>query len=251
MKLLDYTPPSDLLADRVILVTGSSAGIGAAVALACARHGADVILHGRRKKSLQRVHDGIVAAGYRQPTIAQLDFKTAQGDAYDELVNAIDSRYGRVDGVLHNAGLLGELSPIEHYDIGRWQELIHVNLTSAFVLTRCLLPLFKRSEDGSMVFTTSTVGHEGRAYWGAYAVSKFGVEGLAYVLAEELKERPELRVNLINPGATRTAMRQRAYPAENPGTLRRPDEIVGPYLWLLGPESKGTTGQLIEVQPKS
>lgn len=250
MNLLEYTPPPDLLAGRVILVTGSSAGIGAAVAVACARHGADVILHGRRKKSLQRIHDSITAAGYPPPTIAQLDFKTAQGEAYDELVDAIDSRYGRLDGILHNAGVLGELTPIEHYDIGRWQEVIHVNLTSAFVLTRCLMPLFKRSKDGSMVFTTSTVGHEGRAYWGAYAVSKFGVEGLAYTLAAELKERPELRVNLINPGATRTAMRQRAYPAENTDSLRRPDEIVPPYLWLLGPESTGTTGQLIEVQPK-
>lgn len=250
MNLLDYSPPSDLLAGRVILITGASAGIGAAVAGACARHGAEVILHGRRKKSLQRIYDAITAAGCAEPTIAQLDLKTAQGEAYDELVNAIDARYGRLDGILHNAALLGELTPIEHYDIARWQELLHVNLTSAFVLTRCLMPLFKRSDDGSMVFTTSTVGHEGRAYWGAYAVSKFGLEGLAYTLADELKERPELRVNLINPGATRTSMRQLAYPAENPDTLRRPEEIVAPYLWLLGPDSRGTTGELIEAQPK-
>ena len=140
------------------------------------------------------------------------------------------------------------MSPIEHYDIGLWQRVLLVNLTAPFILTRCLLPLLRRSADASVLFTTSGVGNRGRAFWGAYAVSKFGTEGLAQVLAEELENTP-IRVNSINPGATRTRMRAQAYPAENPDTLKPPEALAVPYVYLLGPAGRAVRGQRLDALP--
>ncbi len=246
---LGYDPPADRLAGRVILVTGATAGIGRAVAAALIRCGATVILHGRSERKLQETYEALQSLG-AQPTCAALDLERAQGEDYQQLVDSIETRYGRLDGVLHNAALLGDRSPIEHYDIALWQRVVHVNLNATFILTRCLLPLLKEAEDASVLFTTSTVGHSGRAYWGAYAASKFGVEGLAQVLADEL-ENTRIRVNTINPGATRTSMRRRAYPAEDVNTLTTPEAITAPYLYLLGPDSRGVRGRLIECQPSA
>ncbi len=246
---LGYDPPADRLAGRVILVTGATAGIGRAVAAALIRCGATVILHGRSERKLQETYEALQSLG-AQPTCAALDLERAQGEDYQQLVDSIETRYGRLDGVLHNAALLGDRSPIEHYDIALWQRVVHVNLNATFILTRCLLPLLMEAEDASVLFTTSTVGHSGRAYWGAYAASKFGVEGLAQVLADEL-ESTRIRVNTINPGATRTSMRRRAYPAEDVNTLTTPEAITAPYLYLLGPDSREVRGRLIECQPSA
>ncbi len=242
----DYQPRPALLDDRVILITGTTRGIGRALALEAARLGATVLLHGRNRRALEQLHDEVAEIG-PEPAIAQLDFERAQGPEYQHLTEQIESRYGRLDGLVHNAGILGDRSPIEHYDIGKWQRVMHVNVNAPFILTRCLLPLLKASDDASLIFTTSGVGRRGRAYWGAYSVSKFATEGLAQILADEL-ERTSVRVNAINPGATRTSMRAQAYPAEDPETLKRPEDIMGPYLYLLGPDSKGITGQRIDCQ---
>ena len=242
----DYRPAADALAGRVILVTGATAGIGRAVARALAAHGATVLLHGRSAKKLDELYQELARVG-AEPAVAELDFERAQGPQYQSLTDEIEKRYGRLDGLLHNAGILGDRSPIEHYDFGVWQRVLHVNLTAPFVLTRCLLPLLRKSEDASVLFTTSGVGNRGRAFWGAYAVAKFGTEGLAQVLAAEL-ENTAIRVNTINPGATRTRMRAQAYPAENPETLRTPDDLVPAYLYLLGPAGRGVRGQRIDVQ---
>jgi NAD(P)-dependent dehydrogenase (short-subunit alcohol dehydrogenase family) len=152
-----------------------------------------------------------------------------------------------LDGLLHNAAILGDLSPIDHYDIGLWQRVMHVNVNAPFILTRCLLPLLRESPDASIVFTTSGVGNRGRAYWGAYAASKFAVEGLSQVLADEL-EKTNVRVNCINPGRTRTSMRARAYPAEDPQTLSPPESLASTYLYLLGPDSRGVSNRRIDCQ---
>jgi NAD(P)-dependent dehydrogenase (short-subunit alcohol dehydrogenase family) len=245
----DYRPAADALAGRVILVTGATAGIGRAVARALAAHGATLLLHGRSAKKLEELYQELARLG-PEPAVAELDFERAQGPQYQALTDEIGNRYGRVDGLLHNAGMLGDSSPIEHYDIGVWQRVLHVDLTAPFILTRCLLPLLRNSDDASVLFTTSSVGSRGRAFWGAYAVAKFGTEGLAQVLAEELENTP-IRVNSINPGATRTRMRAQAYPAENPETLPTPDALVLPYLYLLGPAGRGVRGQRIEVQPRA
>jgi NAD(P)-dependent dehydrogenase (short-subunit alcohol dehydrogenase family) len=241
-----YTPSPDAFAGRVILVTGATAGIGRAVARDLVRSGATVILHGRSEQALEALYQELVPLG-PEPAVAQLDLERAQGPQYESLTSEIEARYGRLDGILHNAAMLGDRSPIEHYDIGLWQRVLLVNLTAPFVLTRCLLPLLRKSEDASVLFTTSGVGQRGRAYWGAYAVSKAGLEGLAEVLADEL-ENTQIRVNLINPGGTRTRMRKRAYPAENPESLPSPESITPAFLYLLGAASRAVRGQRIELR---
>ncbi len=238
----------DELAGRVIAITGASDGIGKAVALACARHQANVILLGRSSRKLETVHAEIEAAGGAEPTIAVLDLEKAIASDYDRLAAAVLDRFGRLDGLLHNAGLLGTLSPIEHYDVPTWCRVLHVNVTAAFALTQVLLPALKRSSDASVLFTSSGVGRRGRAFWGAYAVSKFATEGLSQILAAETQDVTAIRVNTINPGPTRTRMRRQAYPSENIETLRTPEEITGPYLALLGPASRGITGQSFDAQ---
>jgi NAD(P)-dependent dehydrogenase (short-subunit alcohol dehydrogenase family) len=244
-----YRPEPNALAGRVILVTGATSGIGRAVATDLVRHGATVLLHGRSEAALEALYQELKQLG-TEPAVAQLDFERAQGPEYQALTAQIEERYGRLDGLLHNAGILGTLSPIEHYDIGLWQRVVLVNLTAPFILTRCLLPLLRGSADASILFTTSSVGHKGRAFWGAYAAAKFGVEGLAQVLADEL-DGTAIRVNTINPGATRTKMRARAYPAEDAAALAAPESLTAYYLYLLGPAGKGVKGQLIECQRAS
>ena len=201
----------DELRGRVILITGASQGIGRAVAIRCAQHGATVLLLGRNGRQLHDVHARISGAhGEDRAAIVEFDLENAVARDYDALFAAIESRYQRLDGLLHNAGLLGQLAPVEHYDVPTWCRVLQVNLTAAFVLTQILLPLLKRAADGSIVFTASGVGRVGRAYWGAYAVSKFAIEGLNEVLAAELSGITPIRVNSLNPGATRTKMRRQA-----------------------------------------
>ena len=230
--------------NRVIMVTG--AGIGRAVARELVCSGATVILHGRNEKALEALYQELRVLG-PEPSVAQLDLERAQGPQYDALTAEIESRYGRLDGLLHNAAILGDRSPIEHYDIGLWQRVLLVDLTAPFILTRCLLPLLRSVADASILFTTSSVGRRGRAFWGAYAVAKAGTEGFAEVLAEEL-ENTTVRVNLINPGRTRTRMRARAYPGERPSSVPAPESVTPAYLYLLGAASRGIRGQRFDVQ---
>jgi NAD(P)-dependent dehydrogenase (short-subunit alcohol dehydrogenase family) len=243
-----YLPAPAELTGRVIAITGASDGIGRAVALACAAHQANVILIGRNPKKLEAVHAEIAASGAPEASIALLDLEKALASDYDALADAVLERYGRLDGLLHNAGLLGTLTPIEHYDVPTWCKVMHVNVTAAFALTQVLLPALKKSADASVVFTASGVGRRGRAYWGAYAVSKFAVEGLSQVLAQELENVSPVRVNTLNPGRTRTAMRRAAYPAEDLETLPLPAAHANAYIALLGPASRGVSGQAFDAQ---
>lgn len=242
-------PRPDELAGRVIAVTGATGDIGRAVALACAQHGAQLVLIGRTAAKLQAVHGIIDEAGAPEATIGVLDLETARARDYDALADAILQRYARLDGLVHIAGILGILAPIEHYDVPTWCRVLHVNLTAAFALTQVLLPLLKASRDASVLFTTSGVGRRGRAYWGAYAVSKFGIEGLTQTLAAELENVSAIRVNALNPGRARTRMRRQAFPAEELDSLPEPARLTGPYLALLGPASRGVTGMSFDCQP--
>jgi NAD(P)-dependent dehydrogenase (short-subunit alcohol dehydrogenase family) len=238
----------DELAGRVIAITGASSGIGRAVALACARFGATVILVGRNARKLENVHTEIETAGSPSPIIAVLDLEKGVASDYDQLAAAVLERFGRLDGLLHNAGILGTLSPIEHHDVPTWCRVMHVNVTAAFALTQVLLPALKRSQDASVLFTSSSVGRRGRAYWGAYAVSKFATEGFMQVLAAETENITSIRVNSLNPGRARTMMRRQAYPAEDLNTLPMPETLTGPYIALLGPASRGVTGRTFDAQ---
>lgn len=243
-----YHAPAGLLRGRVILITGAGTGIGRAAAIACAAHGATVILCGRTLAKLEQVYDAIVAAGGPQPAIAPLCLETAGESDYRELGDRTLAEFGRLDGLLHNAGILGERTSIANYNAASWQRVLQVNLTAGFLLTKALLPALRQSPGASILFTSSGVGRRGRAFWGAYAVSKFGVEGLCQVLAAELEQTSRIRVNCINPGATRTAMRATAYPAEDPLTLKTPAELMPVYLYLLGPDSDVVTGQSCDAQ---
>ncbi|MDI5892036.1 YciK family oxidoreductase [Halomonas rhizosphaerae] len=246
---IDYQPAADLLDGRIILVTGAGDGIGRAAALAFAGHGATVILLGRTIAKLEKVYDEIEAAGGPQPAIFPLNFEGATLKDYHDMAETLDKEFGRLDGILHNAGILGRITPFEQYNPELWEQVMQVNINGPIWMTQALLPLLKSSPDASVVFTSSSVGRRGRAYWGAYAVSKFATEGFVEVLADEVEHLGTLRVNSLNPGATRTAMRKTAYPGEDERTLRGPEEIMPTYLWLMGPESRGHNGEKFDAQP--
>lgn len=243
-----YDPVPQSHAGRVIVVTGAGDGIGQAVALALARQGATVGLLGRTPRKLERTYDRIVKDGGPKPALLPFNLETAAAPEYDALQNALEREFSRVDGLAHVAGILGMLSPIDHYDVPTWCKVLHVNLTAQFILTQTLLPLLRRSEDACVLFTSSTVGRRGRAYWGAYAASKFGVEGLMQVLAHEVSDTTRIRVNSVNPGPVRTAMRLQAFPAEDRSRLAEPSAVVAPFLYLLGPASRGINGQTFDCQ---
>lgn len=244
----NYTYADDVLRDRIILITGASDGIGKALALEAARLGAQVILHGRNAKKLEKVYDEIEAIDdAKRPSIAVLDLASGNAESYTTLAKSIEDEFGRLDGLVHNASILGERYSIEQYDAVIWQRVMHVNVTAAFAMTQVLLPMLHKSEDASIIFTSSGVGRTGKAFWGAYAVSKFATEGLSQVLAEEHRHSA-LRVNCINPGATRTDMRLAAYPAEDRDALKTPQEILAPYIYLLAADSKGITGESFDAQ---
>jgi NAD(P)-dependent dehydrogenase (short-subunit alcohol dehydrogenase family) len=244
----DYTYPQDVLRERIILITGASDGIGRVLALHAAELGAQVILHGRNVAKLEKVYDEIEAMdGAARPSIAVMDLATVNSDAYQSLAENLDKDFGRLDGLVLNASILGDRFSIEQYDAATWQKVMHVNVTSAFALTQVCLPMLHRSDDASVIYTSSGVGRTGRAFWGAYAVSKFATEGLSQVLADEHQDGT-LRVNCINPGATRTNMRLEAFPAEDREVLKTPQDILPTYIYLLGPDSKGVTGQSLDAQ---
>ncbi len=244
----EYTYTDDVLRERVILITGASDGIGRALAVHAASLGAQVVLHGRNVAKLEQVYDEVEAIdGAPRPSIAQLDLASASSEAYINLAQSLEAEFGRLDGLVLNAGILGERFSIEQYDVVEWQRVMHVNVTSAFALTQVLIPLLKCSDDASVIFTSSGVGRTGKAFWGAYAVSKFATEGLSQILADEHRH-DKLRSNCINPGPIRTKMRLAAYPAEDRDALKRAEDILAPYVYLLGPDSAGVTGQSFDAQ---
>jgi NAD(P)-dependent dehydrogenase (short-subunit alcohol dehydrogenase family) len=243
-----FIPDADLLAGRVVLITGAGSGLGRALAIECARAGASVILSGRSQPKVERVYDEIEAMGAPQPAIAMLDLAAATAVDYDNLAKTIDSEFGKLDGVVHAAGLLGDRTPLEQYDVPTWCKVLHVNLTAPFILTQVLLPNLRKSADASVIFVSSGVVNNQRPFWGAYAVAKSGLESVRSMLSQELDGEPNIRVNSVNPGRMRTAMRAAAYPAEDPNTVPTPASVSGPFLYLLSARGRGIDGQYIEAQ---
>ncbi|WP_110656111.1 YciK family oxidoreductase [Salinicola halimionae] len=245
---IDYRALAGLLDGNIVLVSGASKGIGRAAAMSYARHGATVILLGRSVSRLEVVYDAIEAIGAPQPAIFPLNLESATSQDYLAVAAKLEKEFGQLDGLLHNAGILGDRVTVEDYDPELWAKVMQVNFTATLGLTQALLPLLGRSQDASVVFTSSSVGRRGRANWGAYSASKFATEGLMQILADE-HQNASIRFNSLNPGATRTAMRQSAYPAEDPQVLRTPEEIMPTYLWLMGSPSRGISGQAFDAQP--
>jgi NAD(P)-dependent dehydrogenase (short-subunit alcohol dehydrogenase family) len=249
-QIIHYATPDNLLHNRVILITGSGDGIGKAAALACAKAGATVILAGRTVVKLEQVYDQILALNAPEAVIYPIDLEGASHDDYDQLAVALDHQFGRLDGLLLNAGVLGQRTPLNNYRQDVWDKVLKVNVSAQFQMTQALMPILEKSTDASVIFTTSSVGKVGRAFWGAYAVSKFAVEGMVQTWAAELEGLGNVRVNAINPGATQTNMRAQAYPAENPNSLKSAEEIMPAYLYLLGADSSDVNGQSINAQDR-
>lgn len=237
------------LTGRIILITGAGYGIGRTAALTYAKAGATVILLGRTQDALNDTYDLIEEAGYPQAAVLPFDLTTTDEEQYRQLANIIQENFNHLDGVLLNAGVLGQRAPVESYHWDTWQKVMQINVNSQFILMKHLLPLLKQApKDASVVLTSSSVGRKARAYWGAYAISKFAVEGLTQLLAEELENVSNIRVNCINPGGTRTGMRQAAFPGEHPETVPTADSIMPLYLYLMSPESIGQNGQSLDAR---
>ena len=243
-----YLPHANLLAGKTILVTGAGDGIGRSAAISYARHGATVLLLGRTGSKLEAVYDEIEAAGGPRPAIIELDLSSASEDRYVTLAAGLANELSCLDGILHNAAVLGDRRPIANAAYASWAEVMQVNVNAQFLLTRYLLPLLQLAPTASIILTSSSVGRSGKAYWGAYAVSKFATEGFMQVLASELENTSRIRVNSLNPRATNTAMRRTAYPAETPSNNPAPQDIMQAYLFLMGSDSAGITGQAFDAR---
>jgi NAD(P)-dependent dehydrogenase (short-subunit alcohol dehydrogenase family) len=243
-----YQPRTTLLAGKTILVTGAGDGIGRSAALSYASYGATVLLLGRTGSKLEAVYDEIEAAGGHKPAIIEMDLETATEDSYATLAAELAEAFPCLDGILHNAALLGDRRPIANAGYASWSRVMQVNVNAQFLLTRYLLPLLELAPSASIILTSSTVGRTGKAYWGAYAVSKFATEGFMQVLASELENTSRIRVNTLNPRATNTAMRRTAYPGERPTDNPSPDTIMPAYLFLMGDDSLGISGKAFDAR---
>jgi len=258
MSVISFDPRTiklsgDALTGRVIAITGPTSGIGQALALECAQRGAQLLLLGRNAIKLDNLYTKIkTLRTYNDtevfpPVLAPIDLEKAVAGDYDSIAEAIEVRFGHLDGLVHNAAILGQLTPIEQYDVPMWLRVMHVNVTSAFALTQVLLPSLRASKDSSVICTTSSVGRQGRAYWGAYAISKFAIEGFVQVLAAEL-ENTSVRINALNPGRARTAMRRQAFPSEDLAALPTPESLTHAYVALLSAQARGVTGGSFDAQ---
>lgn len=239
---------SSILKNKTIVISGAGSGIGRQAAKSFSEHGANLILLSKNIKKLEALYDEIIDEKKNDVIIQPLDFEIAEENDFDKIISAIKDKYPSIDGLLNNAGVLGEKKPLEQYNYATWKNVIKVNVDASFLLTKSLLPLLKKSNSSSIIFTSSGVGRKGRAYWGAYSISKFATEAMMQIFSEELQNTSSVRVNCINPGAVRTNMRESAYPAENPETNPSADKIMKPYLYLMSDVSKEINGQSIDAQ---
>lgn len=244
----DYSPRPDLLADRVILVTGASSGLGRAASLAFARHGATVALLARNEARLEAVYDEILAAGGPEPAMFPYDLALADERSLDTLAGTIAHHLKRLDGILHSAHQFYSLTPVALQTLDQWQAMMRVNLIAPFALTRACLPLLRQAPDASVVFTGESHGHRPAAYWGGYAVAKAGLETLTRIWADELEHDANLRINTLIPGQVATTLRARTHPGMAPDSLPTPEALMPCYLYLMGEDSRGVRGQVVECQ---
>lgn len=245
-----YQADKNSLDDKVILITGAGDGIGKSLALNYSSLGATCILLGKTVEKLEAVYDEIVNNQWPKPAIVPLDLKGATPQHYIDMGNTIRDQFGRLDGVVLNASILGALCPFSQIKQDEYQDVMQVNVNASFYLIQGLLPILENNpEPASVIFTSSTVGRQGRKFWGTYSISKFATEGMMEVLASEYKAE-KIRFNCINPGGTRTGMRAKAFPAEDTTLLKTADDIMPTYCYLMSDDSQSVTGQLFECQPK-
>lgn len=235
----------DCLKDRVILVTGAGSGLGREAALAYARHGATIALLGRDEHKLERTYDDIRALGAPEPAMFPFDLDAADDGGFERLAGTLSYHLRRLDGILHSAAAFFELTPLRLQTLAQWESLLKVNLAAPFALTRACLPLLEASPDASVVFTGESHGHRPAAYWGGYAVAKHGLEALTVIFSQELEQRTNLRFNCLIPGPVNSPLRRRTHPGERADILPQPADLMPWYLWLMGPDSRDTRGQIL------
>ncbi len=246
LNLDDWQPPADLLAERVILVTGAANGIGRALADSMAAHGATLVLLDKDVKGLELAYDEIVAAGQPEPALYPMDLQGAAPDDYAQMADTLAGEFGRLDGLVQNAAWLGALVPLANYDNDMWLQSLQVNLHAPYLMTTACMDLLTASSDASVIFVSDSVGRHGKAYWGAYSVAKAGIENLMQVFADEM-ENSTVRFNTIDTGPVLTGMRRIAYPGEQGSTLAKPADIAQPFLYLCSRESRGINGQQLTI----
>ena len=234
--------------DRVVLITGATGGLGRQIALACARSGATVVLHGRVVRKLEALYDEITAEELPEPVILPLDLAHAEAADFATAASALTTQLGRLDAIVHTAALLGSLGPLEHQSFDNWLALLRVNVAAPMGLTRIMMPLLAQAPDAAVVFTLDSRGQEPRAYWGGYAVTKAGVAALARELADEWENRPNLRVNAVVPGPIGSPLRRQSHPGEDASTLPPPEALAPLYLHLIAGQSKAESDALIDAQ---
>jgi NAD(P)-dependent dehydrogenase (short-subunit alcohol dehydrogenase family) len=240
----NYVPAADLLADRVVLVTGAAQGLGRAAALAFAKHGATVILHGRDIARLESVYDEIEHSGGKQPAIMPLDFLKTSQPELDGFAQTIHSTFGRLDGIFHSASHFAPPTPLALQDLDVWNQHALVNLSVPAALTKACLPLLARSTHASVVFLTETHAVEPRAFWGAFAATKCALSPLAVIWNQEMGDDAPVRFNVCLPGPVASPMRNKSHPAEAKSLLRTPDDLDRDFLFLMGPDSRHLGGAL-------
>tara|TARA_B100000686_G_scaffold268242_1_gene283674 strand:- start:109 stop:867 length:759 start_codon:yes stop_codon:yes gene_type:complete len=246
--ITNYRPDKNILKDRVILVTGAGQGIGRVAALEYAAHGATVILHGRKADKLESVYDEIESNGGEKAAIFPFDLEKVSGKDFEVIVQAIKSQLGRLDGILHNAAFIPNLTPLESQTFDQWLAILRINLVAPISLTRACIPLLKAAPDASVIMTSDTHGHSPAAYWGGFAVAKAGIEALVKIQSQEWGIYKNLRINVLIPGAVHTSQRTKTHPGEIKKDLILPKELMQTYLYLMGPDSKGVTGEILFCQ---
>ena len=233
--------------NKSILITGSSDGIGRSLAIEFSKLGANIILLGRNSEKLDAVYDLLDHSHVSQKhLILEADLALLSNEAAQEIFIAISQEFEVLDGIIHNAALLGTMSSLEDYDLSTWDEVMKVNLRAPFILTKTLKVMLENASLPRLIFTSSGVANQGRSFWGAYSVSKFGIKGLAEIFKDELEATTKIKVFNFDPGKTRTNMRAAAYPAEDPNTLKSPTELIDCYLWFFQEESSSSSQNYFE-----
>ena len=231
----------DHLKDKNILITGASKGIGRSLAVNLSKHKANVILLARNEDLLDSLYDEIKEKYNTNPMIIGCDLSQFEEDKAQEIANVVSKNYKCLDALINNASILKKMSSVNDYDLKSWKKVLNVNLTSAFLLSKYLMPLMMDSKLPRIIFTSSGVANKGKAYWGAYSVTKAGIKNLSEILNDELNSLTNFKVFNFNPKETRTEMRALAYPAENPSSVKAPDELINYYLWMLSERSTSSS----------
>lgn len=233
-----HQPDNNEFNDKIILVTGAANGIGKAVTIELAKHGATVLMLDKKARHLEKLFDDIIERGYQEPIILPIDLMDVTPESATELAQAVHDDIGHLDGILHNAAELGSPSPMDQYDMEYWNAVMHTNLQAPYFLTRALLPLLKQEYTTNILFTSADVGRFAAAYWGAYSIAYAGLEAQMTIWAEELENVSNIKVNSIDPGPVRTGLRRRSHPGESQETLPTPNSITPAYLKLLSSNNK-------------